>query len=162
MTGRIATCSNSNAQGIKMKRLFHAFLTAILFAGCGISASAQTSATQTIPGYGTTTGCPPSVTYCYFPVGSTPMAGTSQYALTLASAKALTVPTGANGAFITIENNGTYSAGISCTWDGTTPTASTGHEFPAGATFWFARPYLSVLKCIQQSASAAIDVSYAL
>ena len=89
-----------------------------------------------------------------------PMAGDSQYALTLASAKTLTVPTGASGALITVENNATYSAGISFTVDGTTPTSSTGHQYPAGTTLAIPKPWLSVIKFIQLSSSASIDVTY--
>lgn len=137
-------------------RLFKFLTSAAVALFVALPAFAQSTATPVLPSYGTTIGCPPAITYCSFPVGTTPIAGTSQYGLTLTSVTTLTVPATANGAFVTVES----AAGVSFTFDGTTPTASKGHLVAAGTTIWFSRPYLALLQFIQQSAGAKIDVSY--
>jgi len=94
------------------------------------------------------TGAP----YAYTPL--TP----SQNGLGVASATALTIPTGATYAVVCSETQG-----VRWTWDGTTtPTASVGTPLAAGQCAAFSGAgVLANLKFIQQTATATIDVEYA-
>ena len=120
---------------------------------------AQTAA-QVVPGYLTTVGCPGGLTACFVPSSpSTALAGT-QTAVSLAAATALTVPTGATLAIITVE--GTNNAGGICArWrdDGTDPDATTGMTLVAGADFLYTGDF-SAIKFIETAASAKLNVSY--
>lgn len=77
-----------------------------------------------------------------------------QQITSLSSATALTVPTGATIAYVTVETQGVR-------WrdDGTSPTASIGNPVAAGAQLVYSGN-LSAIKFIQQAASATIDVAY--
>ncbi len=81
-------------------------------------------------------------------------AGAAQYALTVASATALTVPAGSEIAEICVE-----TAGVRYTDDGTTPTSSTGIPVSSGTCFQYGGP-LNKIKFIAQSGSPTINVSY--
>jgi hypothetical protein len=91
------------------------------------------------------------------PYAYTPLSP-SQNGLTVASATALTIPTGATYAVVCIEG-----AAIRYTWDGTTtPTASVGSPIAAGSCAPFSgAAILANLKFIQVTATATIDVEYA-
>lgn len=86
---------------------------------------------------------------------STPITGTGQNGISLASAQHLTVPSGAAAAEVTFEG-----AQVRCTTDGTTPTATVGtpynpldHVFPRGAS-------MAALQCVGVSTGATFDAEY--
>lgn len=83
-----------------------------------------------------------------------------QTALTLASSTALTPTASATIADIVVEANGTYGAAIRCLLDGTAPTSTTGLEIFPGGSLHVTTAALANVKCIQETASAAIDVQY--
>lgn len=83
-----------------------------------------------------------------------------QTALTLASSTALTPTAGATIADIVVEANGTYGAAVRCLLDGSVPTPTTGLELAPGASLHIVTGALANVKCIQETASAAIDVQY--
>lgn len=142
-----------------MNKLFKISLIigSILLPSVGYSQSAE----QSEPGFGTFgTNCKGTGSPCHVPLGATPMAAVSQYNLAVASATTLTVPSGANGAFVTAVNEGAFTANVNFTLDGSTPTSTIGHEIQAGSTVYFARPYLSVVQFIQTAASGAVTVTY--
>ena len=91
------------------------------------------------------------------PFGFTPLTP-SQNGVTVVSATALTVPTGATYAVVCVE-----SQAVRWTWDGTTtPTASVGEPIPSGSCVAFSgASVLANLKFIQQTSAATIDVEYA-
>ena len=84
----------------------------------------------------------------------------NQTALTLASSTALTPTATATIADIVVESNTTYNVAVRCLADGTAPTTSTGLELQPGATWHIVSAALASVKCIQEGASAAIDVQY--
>jgi len=85
-----------------------------------------------------------------------------QTAITVATSTALVPPTGAVIADLVVENNSTYKGTIRCLADGTAPTASTGLELSAGASWHIVTTNLAAVKCIQESGGSpgAIDVQY--
>lgn len=92
------------------------------------------------------------------PVPGQPIANSFQQ-ITPSTATALTVPSGATWAYITVE-------GQSVRWrdDGTAPTSSVGWLLPVGAAMYYkvsgSSGPLSALQFIQTIATATIDVSY--
>lgn len=91
------------------------------------------------------------------PVGTRPGTLTPlgyQQITSLSSATALTVPTGATVAYIIVE-----SQAVRCRDDGTSPTSSVGMPYPVGAQV-IQMASLSALKCIEQTASAKLNISY--
>ncbi len=127
-------------------------LAAVLFP---TTAGAQT---QVVPVYVCGTAQTGQAIFCSAAL-ATPVSG-AQYALLPTAATALTVPATAKFAWVTVENNGTYSASVNYTDDGTTPTSSVGHNICAGCSLWLPLASLAVVRVIQTAASAAIDVSY--
>jgi hypothetical protein len=74
----------------------------------------------------------------------------------LSSVVTLTIPAGANTALV--QNTGTKNVRY---WvDGTTPTNSTGMQLLPGATVELQQDEISGFKATEESASAAITVSY--
>lgn len=89
----------------------------------------------------------------------TPLASTQQIAnATLATAQALTVPTGATVALV--QNNGTQP----CRWraDGSAPTASTGQRIPSGETLTLdiGNAGLVAARFIREADGVTLDISY--
>lgn len=81
-------------------------------------------------------------------------AGAGQYNTTVATATALTVPSGAKLAEICVA-----TADVRYRDDGTDPTSTVGMPVSAGTCFPYAGP-LSAVKFIAQSGSPTINVSY--
>jgi len=73
----------------------------------------------------------------------------------LSAAVALTIPVGTAFAIVTPQTQAVR-------WrdDGTDPTASVGYPLAAGAELQYAASSLTRLKFIEQTASAALNVSY--
>ena len=90
-----------------------------------------------------------SVSAFTFPAGS---AGPGQYAVSIASVTALTVPQFAASAKICVE-----TAAARYTDDGATPSATVGIPVAAGTCFAYAGP-LSAMRII--GSGATLDVSY--
>jgi hypothetical protein len=78
-----------------------------------------------------------------------------QQITSLSAATALTVPAGAALAIITPETQAVR-------WrdDGTAPTATVGYPLPVGAELRYDGDGLGVVKFIEQTASAKINVAY--
>ena len=87
------------------------------------------------------------------PGGYLPLGG-AQFALSVSSATALTVPTGAVWATICVEGQA-----VRYRDDGTNPTASTGMPIASGACIAYAGN-LAAIKFIAQTGSPTIDVIY--
>lgn len=144
-----------------IKKLFLSLTLTLL----PFSAMAQTAA-PVVPGYLSTNSCPGGNNPCWFPTnGSTAVAGT-QTGVSLAAATALTVPTGANIAVITVEGTNNAS-GICARWrdDGTDPTASTGSPLAANAVMVYqvkssAQAYLPIKLITATGATCSMDVAY--
>lgn len=133
------------------------------------AALAQSTATPVVPGYLTTSGCPSGYTTCFVQYGGGGGGGAPPYqetylghqtALTLVSSTPLTPTSTATIADIVVESNSTYSSAVRCLFDGTAPTTTTGLELQPGAAVRIITSTLSNVKCIQEAASAAIDVQY--
>jgi hypothetical protein len=77
-----------------------------------------------------------------------------QQITSLSAATALTVPTGATSVLITVE-----SQAVRWRDDGTNPTATVGMPLAVGQSIAYAGD-LSLLKFIEQTASAKLNVSY--
>lgn len=124
------------------------------------SAMAQTAA-QVVPGYLTTVGCPGSLTACFIPSSPSTSKVGQQTSVSLAAATALTVPTGATLAVITVEgtNNG---AGVCARWrdDGTAPTASAGNPLGSLAILSYQVTNLPIQLIQATGATCSMDVSY--
>lgn len=145
------------------KLLRRLFAIILLFAAG--PALAQSTATYVVPGYLTTSGCPTSQTSCFVPYGPSqaiqpvaiiiPTAPLGfQLITSLSASTALTVPTGATVAVIVSE-----SQGVRWRDDGTPPTASVGFPLAAAQPMTY-RGNLSLLRFIQQAASATLDITY--
>lgn len=72
----------------------------------------------------------------------------------LSAATALTVPTGATTAVITVE-----AQAVRYRDDGTVPTASVGMPVAVGGTLTYTGP-LSKIKFIEQTSGATVNISY--
>lgn len=121
---------------------------------------AQTAA-HVVPGYESISGCPGSVSACWNPaVTAAALAGT-QTNLTISSATAPTVPTGAS--LLVFQAQGTNNAGGSCLRyrdDGTNPTSTTGIQVPNLATVTY-RVVGTPIKFIQDSgATCTVTIAY--
>lgn len=90
------------------------------------------------------------------PFPASPIAGASQYGITIASATTLTVPSNANYAVVCVESaNARYTA------DGTTPTATVGMPLLQNQCVSLqSNTTLQRFQIIQQTAGATIDASY--
>lgn len=86
-------------------------------------------------------------------VGGTPL-GYQQITTALATAQSLTVPAGANVAYIVAE-------AVDVRWrdDGVAPTASVGMVLPAGASLTYAAS-LAAIQFIETAAGSILNVSY--
>ncbi len=111
-----------------MKGFFLALVLGVL--GIIQPAAAQSSAQPSVPGYFSSQSCPTGVTNCYTPTLKA-LAGT-QTSTSMATATALTIPTGAVYAIITVAGTNN-SSGICAYWrdDGTSPTGSAGQPLAA-------------------------------
>lgn len=90
------------------------------------------------------------------PFPASPIAGASQYGVTIASATPLTVPSNATYAVVCVEGTGARF-----TVDGTTPTASVGMPLLQNQCVSLqTNTTLQRFQIIQQAASATFDVSY--
>lgn len=167
-----------------MKRTFTAALLAVLMGGffvCGaiMPARAQSNSVVILPGGCGTGNFPNNSGYLTIDStghlcdsgggggGSTPGAGSQpynytpltpgQYGLTIASATALTIPSGALQAVVCASGNN-----VNYTYDGTTtPTASVGLPLLTNQCVQFSgATVLANLKFIQQSATATLNVGY--
>ena len=78
-----------------------------------------------------------------------------QQITSLGSAVGLTVPTGAKIAVISVTG-----AGVRYRDDGTDPTASVGMPLPSGTVGWTYSGDLEAIKFIEQTGTAALNVSY--
>lgn len=141
-----------------MKKLLSGlFALSLLFP---IGAVAQTAA-QVTPGYMTTIGCPGGLTACFVPNNPATSKVGQQTSVSLASATALTVPTGATLAVITVEgtNNG---SGVCARWrdDGTAPTASAGNPLASLAVMSYQVTSLPIKLISATGATCSMDVSY--
>lgn len=142
-----------------MKRLLLA-LTLALVAWAAAPAFAQTAATPVVPGYFSSTNCPPAVTTCYVPLQA-PIAGT-QTGVSMATAQTLTVPAKATLAVITVAGTNNTS-GICALWrdDGTAPTGTAGQPLAALAGLTYSVKSLAGFQIIQATgASCTFTVSY--
>ena len=123
----------------------------------GAKADAKSTATDTTPAtvvsilkqISASVQAPPP--YNYTPVSP------GQFGLGVVSSTALTIPSGALQAVISVEGNS-----VRYTYDGTTtPTATVGHLLTAGQSIQFSgSSVLANLKFIQIAATATINVSY--
>ena len=127
-------------------------LLAALFLFGASAAQAQVTASQVDPGH-LSVSCPGGLSPCFVPNGYVAPLGYQQIT-SLSASTALTVPSYASVAIITVEG-----AGIRYRDDGTAPTASVGVPIAAGQSFTYMGP-LSALKLIQQTSGAVVNVSY--
>ena len=127
-----------------------------------LSAMAQTAA-QVVPGYLTTVGCPGGLTACFVPSSpSTALVG-SQEGVSLASATALTLPTGATRAVISVEGTNN-TAGQCARWrdDGTNPTGSAGIPLAANTIMHYQVTSLPIKLIEATGATCTMNVAYYL
>lgn len=83
-----------------------------------------------------------------------PIIGSKQRIVGLVTATALTVPSGARVAIIQILDQAVRY------WDdGSTPTATEGHQIPAGSTLYYVGD-LTAIRFIQEVATTTLNVSY--
>lgn len=142
-------------------------LAAILFGGLSTCATAPVAFAQQLEKVcvqtaNTTSGvvawsCQDVTNTNPFPVGSAPYTYTAlgyQQITSLSAATTLTVPAGAKLAQICVETQG-----VRYRDDGTAPTSTVGQPVASGTCFQYSGP-LAAIQFIQQSSSAAIDVSY--
>ncbi len=139
-----------------------AFLRLLLLAAIVLApgaVDAQSTAAPTQPGYLSTSGCPTGFNSCFKPALSA-IAGT-QTNVTISGATALTIPTNAIYAVISVigTNN---SSGVCAYWqdDGTAPTGSTGQPLASlGSLVYFVKS-LPIKLIAATGASCTFTASY--